>query len=121
MAAITTDTDTTDIDTDTTTTTGIAKGGRAAIVSTMRFPAFGAKVVKSFIDYHRSIGFVHFYLFFDGKCNSSFCSFFFNTRCSDDTLTLVLLAQTQTQTTVPSHMPLPTRRPWSRSWSTMLG
>ena len=58
------------------TTTGIVDGGRAAIVSTMRFPAFGAKVVQSFIDYHRSIGFVHFYLFFDGKFNTSFCSCF---------------------------------------------
>ena len=40
-------------------------GKRAAIVSTMRFPAFGAHVVQSFIDYHLAVGFVHLYLFFD--------------------------------------------------------
>jgi len=48
-----------------------ADGSRPAIVSTMRFPKFGAKVVKSFIDYHRSIGFIHFYLFFDDPNDSA--------------------------------------------------
>ena len=48
-----------------------ADGSRPAIVSTMRFPKFGAKVVKSFIDYHCSIGFIHFYLFFDDPNDSA--------------------------------------------------
>ncbi len=42
-----------------------AAGSRAAIVSTMRFPKFGARVVDSFIAYHAAVGFCHLYLFFD--------------------------------------------------------
>ena len=40
-------------------------GSRAGIVSTMRFPAFGADAVRSFVRYHASVGFARMYLFFD--------------------------------------------------------
>jgi hypothetical protein len=47
------------------------EGSRPAIVSTMRFPAFGAHVVRSFIEYHRKVGFVRLYLFFDDPTDSA--------------------------------------------------
>ena len=40
-------------------------GSRAAIVSTMRFPSFGADAVVSFVRYHARVGFERMYLFFD--------------------------------------------------------
>ena len=40
-------------------------GDRAGIVSTMRFPDFGADVVRSFVRYHASVGFEWMCLFFD--------------------------------------------------------
>jgi hypothetical protein len=39
------------------------RGGRAAIVATMRAP--GADVLASWLAYHRAIGFRHFFLYFD--------------------------------------------------------
>ena len=44
-------------------------GSRAGIVSTMRFPAFGAHVVRSFVRYHARVGFERMYLFFDDPCD----------------------------------------------------
>ena len=38
---------------------------KSAIVSTVRFPEFGAGVVRSFVGYHLAKGFSHVFLFFD--------------------------------------------------------